>query len=816
MKSILGRKLKTTLVLLAALAAVFSFSACKTESSSDDDNTETEKKDDGNSVICPQYFWGKWTRMDNGAEYEITESNVKSSGTVYKITSKTDSSFTCALGTFTKDTDNVLLIGTATPVFRNGGSNIPYSVTVVGFSDSEARAATAGKTAKGLGGVSVTAKSGVNSSDIQEKTTDTEGKAGFTASVAGDEITISASSSDGTTVTTTKTPKYAGENAGTIAIPTAGRYSLSVTGEITSDTAEDDGYLYAGKTYAMTVKVQNTTDIRTRPGNVKISSSDSRVNVSGKTSGDIPSFTSGVQEYQISVSCSSLDAPYSDTGIDVTFEDADGYVWSDYIPLKFYKEKETIQIYAEGVSNDECALNGFVMFPDGKSKYFSVASGGTKNILVPSFPETEPYKLAFSGAVTGKEISESTEMRYSVGVNVSAVNNFSSDEYNVSKLANTYEPNENENQAVEIGLSSAAVSYLETGDIDFYKVAVNSFGSKAEYKVNHYLEPVNRNNAELYQYELSKSETLVGIVGGETIAADIGYKGFTANKFNQETIKADGSTSVRIYYKRNSVTLTFNYGNGEDGAAFNYADSGVSCRDTSGSHQTKGPYGNAIWHSGAARTGYIFKGWNVNGTITALPETYPVEDTVYTAVWEENKEILSAIEKIEHLEEGENLSLSLSCKIDRLDIVNISYNKCIRNAIKNTKGNVTLDLRNVDGDCGELNFNGCEKLVSITIPNCISQIPEAAFAYCSGLTSVIIPKNVTNIDKGAFYSCKNLSSVKFDVASGWYYSTEWSAFDPATQPNRPKIYSVSFFENDKTAASNLISSYYSNYVFCRK
>lgn len=41
MKSILGRKLKTAIFLFAALAAVFSFSACKTESSGDD---ETGKK----------------------------------------------------------------------------------------------------------------------------------------------------------------------------------------------------------------------------------------------------------------------------------------------------------------------------------------------------------------------------------------------------------------------------------------------------------------------------------------------------------------------------------------------------------------------------------------------------------------------------------------------------------------------------------------------------------------------------------------------------------------------------------------------------
>lgn len=161
-------KKRFILILLAVFA--FCFTACKM-TAENNSNTGTEKTDgtdtensgsseESSSVICPSYFWGKWTRMDNGTEYEIGESEVKvvSTGSTttaesYAISSVVSTgsttAFTCSLGTFTKDTDNVFKIGSI-PVFRNGGSNIEYTVTFVGFSDS-ARAATAGSTAGNLG-----------------------------------------------------------------------------------------------------------------------------------------------------------------------------------------------------------------------------------------------------------------------------------------------------------------------------------------------------------------------------------------------------------------------------------------------------------------------------------------------------------------------------------------------------------------------------------------------------------------------------------------------------------------------------------------
>ena len=60
---------------------------------------------------------------------------------------------------------------------------------------------------------------------------------------------------------------------------------------------------------------------------------------------------------------------------------------------------------------------------------------------------------------------------------------------------------------------------------------------------------------------------------------------------------------------------------------------------------------------------------------------------------------------------------------------------------------------------GNLAFNNCSKLTSITIPNTVASIGSSAFSSCTGLTSVTIPAGVTSIGSGAFASCSKLTSI---------------------------------------------------------
>ena len=62
------------------------------------------------------------------------------------------------------------------------------------------------------------------------------------------------------------------------------------------------------------------------------------------------------------------------------------------------------------------------------------------------------------------------------------------------------------------------------------------------------------------------------------------------------------------------------------------------------------------------------------------------------------------------------------------------------------------------------NFNTCQSLTSITIPNSVTSIGEWTFRNCSGLTSVFIGSGVTTIGESAFSGCTSLTSV--NIPSG--------------------------------------------------
>ena len=73
-------------------------------------------------------------------------------------------------------------------------------------------------------------------------------------------------------------------------------------------------------------------------------------------------------------------------------------------------------------------------------------------------------------------------------------------------------------------------------------------------------------------------------------------------------------------------------------------------------------------------------------------------------------------------------------------------------------------LKNVELESGMTKiptdlFNGCPGFTTITIPDTVTEIGEAAFAY-TNLTSIVIPDTVTDIENNAFSNCKQLSSVQ--------------------------------------------------------
>ena len=60
---------------------------------------------------------------------------------------------------------------------------------------------------------------------------------------------------------------------------------------------------------------------------------------------------------------------------------------------------------------------------------------------------------------------------------------------------------------------------------------------------------------------------------------------------------------------------------------------------------------------------------------------------------------------------------------------------------------------------GRFVFGDCSSLVSITIPDGVTNIDAGAFDDCTGLASIVIPSSVTSIGTAAFSGCSSLVSI---------------------------------------------------------
>ena len=169
---------------------------------------------------------------------------------------------------------------------------------------------------------------------------------------------------------------------------------------------------------------------------------------------------------------------------------------------------------------------------------------------------------------------------------------------------------------------TTAVTEITMPDHDVTLYAKWTAQGGISYTVEHYQQNVAGDD-----YTLADKESKTGAAGQPTAAESKSYPGFTAQNFDQQTVKGDGSTVVKVYYTRNEYTLTYDL-NGSD----------ASWTDSAETKSNTYRYGAAVTiltSNDLSRAGYAFGGWYTNADCTAefTATTMPAENTTLYAKW---------------------------------------------------------------------------------------------------------------------------------------------------------------------------------------
>ena len=585
------------------LSAVFTGCTPTTSEKAEPDPSQTPAEKP--AITSIDFFWGTWVRMDNGKEYEVLETSVVQDNQKYTVTASDTTTLTVnSLGTFTKESDGVIVCNNI-PYYRKGGANLEYSLKLVGFTQNGRAAGIAMSGIKGKG------KSEKYKGFESKSESDSEGNIKFTAPTANDTQTVEIENGNELIVIPGLKINNSGDYMGTVALVGEDDYNLKITGTI-SDDQKDNGYLFGNnaKTYEMVLTITNISDNDCSTSGCSITTDDANLHLTSDT--NLKGFTistlvgGSTKTIKLSLSYGAITKPYVDTGINVTIKNPlTSQEWTDYIPLRFFKGTIPITIASKNPeNNNNAALNGFVIYPDGNNQFFAIKNNSCNAIFVPTFGSAKPYMLVFSGATVTSTLSDSTEMYYTVAPASLTPKAVVTDGELDEILGYISFGGNNHSETSAYNVSEGFESYLSKGEIDYYKITADSDtyygpGGKTFYSVSYVNEKgdvpdtfLTTEGAVLSTIQLPEMKCdgykFLGWYSGATKATPGGYT-------------VQDNITLTAKWQLESYPVVYNLNGGTNHAA-NPSSSTIES--------------SAITLQAPARTGYDFGGWFITEGLT--------------------------------------------------------------------------------------------------------------------------------------------------------------------------------------------------------
>lgn len=284
--------------------------------------------------------------------------------------------------------------------------------------------------------------------------------------------------------------------------------------------------------------------------------------------------------------------------------------------------------YASGVSRTGYTHQGWAKEPDSntisyyKYNYYNYTT--VENDIVHLYAIWKPitYKVQFN-ANGGEGTMSNQTVAYDVLTSLTP-NTFTRENYKFlgwgtssSDTKSTYS-------------DGASVLNLKSSQDATYTLYAIWTQAETTYKVEHYKQKLNSDQSSIigedindtnYELDTSATQTLAASAGATTNASAKSFSGFSiAGAIEQETVAEDGSTVVKIYYKRNSYTLTFNQGTQGDwelSPVISNVYYGCKISNFIPENYSK------------SKVGYKFRSWG-----QTLPITMDNSNRSYTASWD--------------------------------------------------------------------------------------------------------------------------------------------------------------------------------------